>query len=100
MFRQVGTARPTTQGLIKRGLMIRHLVMPNHVGGTRQIVDWIANNLPTDTYLNLMSQYRPMYRAFEYPELARRITAQEYRDAIMWAKMAGLTNLDIQGYYY
>jgi putative pyruvate formate lyase activating enzyme len=83
-----------------RGLMIRHLVMPNNVGGTKQVVDWIANHLPTDTYLNLMSQYRPMYRASEYSELTRRISSQEYKDAIGWAKAAGLTNLDIQGYYY
>ncbi len=100
MHRQVGTARPTKFGLIKRGLMIRHLVMPNNAGGTKQVIDWISDNLPKDTYLNLMSQYRPMYRAFDYPELARRITPQEYQDAITWAKAAGLTNLDIQGYYY
>ena len=99
MHRQVGVAKPAADGLMYRGLMIRHLVMPNNVSGTKEVVEWIANNLPKDTYLNLMSQYRPMYKAFEYPEISRGITRKEYKDAINWAKSAGLTNLDIQGYY-
>jgi putative pyruvate formate lyase activating enzyme len=97
MHRQVGGAHPAADGLMYRGLMIRHLVMPNDVGGTRQVIEWIAGNLPKDTYLNLMSQYRPMYRASEYPAIARRITRKEYEDVINWATRAGLTNLDIQG---
>jgi putative pyruvate formate lyase activating enzyme len=100
MHRQVGVARPANDGLMYRGLMIRHLVMPNNVGGTKEVIEWIANNLPKDTYLNLMSQYRPMYKAFNYPEISRKITRKEYTDAVSWAKEAGLTNLDIQGYYY
>jgi len=98
MHRQVGVAKPASDGLIYRGLMIRHLVMPNGVSGTRKVIEWIAKNLPKDTYLNIMSQYRPMYKAFEYPEISRRITRQEYHEALRWAKEAGLTNLDIQGY--
>ncbi len=97
MHRQVGVARPDSDGLVRRGLMIRHLVMPNRVGGTREVVGWIAENLPKDTYVNVMSQYRPMYRAFDYPEIARRLTRQEYAEAVQWAREAGLTNLDIQG---
>lgn len=97
MHRQVGVAKPARNGLMYRGLMIRHLVMPNEVSGTKGVVEWIAENLPKDTYLNIMSQYRPMYKAFEYPEISRGITRKEYSDAIRWAKDAGLTNLDIQG---
>jgi putative pyruvate formate lyase activating enzyme len=97
MHRQVGVAKPAADGLIYRGLMIRHLVMPNNVAGTKQVIEWIANNLPKDTYLNIMSQYRPMYKAFDYPEISRRITPEEYNQAVKWAKNAGLTNLDIQG---
>jgi len=97
MHRQVGVAKPAEDGLIYRGLMIRHLVMPNNVSGTKQVIEWIAENLPKDTYLNIMSQYRPMYKAFEYPEISRRITRQEYADAVEHARKAGLTNLDIQG---
>ncbi len=98
MFRQVGVAKPASDGLMYRGLMIRHLVMPNGVGGTKQVIEWIAENLPKDTYVNIMSQYRPMYKAFDYPKISRRITRKEYEDAIKWAKEAGLTNLDVQGY--
>ena len=100
MHRQVGVAKPANDGLMYRGLMIRHLVMPNNVSGTKEVIEWIAKNLPKDTYLNLMSQYRPMYKAFEYPEISRKITRKEYTDTINWAKAAGLTNLDIQGYHY
>jgi len=98
MHRQVGVAKPADDGLMYRGLMIRHLVMPNDVGGTKKVIQWIAENLPKDTYLNIMSQYRPMYKAFDYPEIARRITREEYEEAVEWAKELGLTNLDIQGY--
>jgi len=100
MHRQVGVARPARDGLMYRGLMIRHLVMPNRVAGTKAVIGWIAENLPKDTYLNIMSQYRPMYKAFEYPEIARGITRQEYSEAVRWAKEVGLTNLDIQGYAF
>jgi len=100
MHRQVGVAKPARDGLMYRGLMIRHLVMPNDVSGTKGVIEWIAENLPQDTYLNIMSQYRPMYKASEYKEIARKITRSEYRDAVKWAKEAGLTNLEIQGYRF
>jgi putative pyruvate formate lyase activating enzyme len=93
----VGVARPAPDGLMYRGLMIRHLVMPNDVGGTRGVIEWIAANLPEDTYLNIMSQYRPCYRANDYPDIARRLTREEYAEAVAWARDAGLTNLDLQG---
>lgn len=98
MHRQVGVAKPAPNGIIYRGLIIRHLVMPNNVGGSEKIIEWIAKNLPKDTYVNIMSQYTPMYKAFEYPEIARRITFKEYHRVVTWAKKMGLTNLDIQGY--
>ncbi len=98
MHRQVGVARPGPDGLMRRGLMIRHLVMPNRVAGTKEVVEWIATHLPKDTYVNIMSQYRPMYKAFSYPEIARRLTAEEYREAVTWAREAGLSNLDVQGF--
>ncbi len=100
MHRQVGVAKPASDGLMYRGLMIRHLVMPNGVSGTKEVIRWIAENLPHDTYLNIMSQYRPMYRAFEYPEIARGITREEYAEAVRAAQKAGLTNLEIQGYWF
>ena len=97
MQRQVGVARPAPDGLIYKGLMIRHLVMPNRVAGTKQVMEWIGQNLPKDTYVNIMSQYRPVYRASSYPEIARGITRTEYTEALRAAKEAGLTRLDVQG---
>ncbi len=98
MHRQVGTAKISSGGLICRGLMIRHLVMPGKAGGTKRLISWISENLPKDTYVNIMSQYRPMYKAFEYPEISRAITEKEYEEAVGHAIEVGLTNLDIQGY--
>jgi putative pyruvate formate lyase activating enzyme len=98
MNRQVGMAQPGKDGIMHRGLMIRHLVMPTNTSGSKEVMTWIAKNLPKDTYVNIMSQYRPVYKASEYPEIARPITFKEYDDAVRAAKEAGLTNLDIQGY--
>ena len=100
MNRQVGVAKTAGDGLVYRGLMIRHLVMPNRVSGTKDVVQWIAANLPKDTYLNIMSQYTPYHRALEYPAIARRVTREEYVEAIRAAMQAGLTNLEIQGYRF
>jgi len=100
MHRQVGIAKPARNGLMYRGLMIRHLVMPNEVSGTKKVMEWIAETLSKDTYVNIMSQYRPMYKAFKYPEISRRTTRKEYTQAVNWAKAAGLTSLDIQGYHF
>ena len=96
MHRQVGSARPDSDGITRRGLMVRHLVMPNNVGGTGGVLMWISGNLPKDTYVNLMPQYRPLYKAFDYPEIARGITAEEYKDAARLAAEAGLTNVRLQ----
>jgi putative pyruvate formate lyase activating enzyme len=98
MHRQVGVAHPAPDGLMYRGLMIRHLVMPNGVSGTKAAIEWIARNLPKDTYLNLMSQYMPAFLTSQYPAIDRRLTRSEYSEAVDCAKANGLTNLDIQGY--
>jgi putative pyruvate formate lyase activating enzyme len=99
MHRQVGVATPESDGLMHRGLMIRHLVMPNNVGGSKEVIAWIARNLPKNTYVNIMSQYRPYYKARDYPKIARRITSEEYREVVDMARKEGLTNLDLQGYH-
>lgn len=100
MHRQVGVAKPGEDGLMTRGLMIRHLVMPNNAAGSVEIMEWIAGNLPKDTYINIMAQFRPVFRSHEFPEIARRITAEEYRQVVERAKELGLTNLDIQGWWW
>ena len=100
MQRQVGVADPPPDGIMRRGLMIRHLVMPNNVGGSEKIMEWVGENLPKDTYVNIMAQYTPMFKAYDYPELSRRVTIKEYNKVVYKAQEAGLTNLDIQGYWW
>ncbi len=97
MHRQVGVARPDPEtGLMNRGLMIRHLVMPENVIRSDSVMRWIASNLPKETYVNIMSQYTPMFKAFDHPEIARRITRSEYSNVVTIARSAGLTNLRLQ----
>jgi putative pyruvate formate lyase activating enzyme len=94
MHRQVGDLQLDEDGLATRGLLVRHLVLPHSLAGTRQIVQFLASEISKKTYLNLMAQYRPAYNASRYPELNRSITEREYNAAVDMAKEAGLTNLD------
>lgn len=90
MHRQVGELAMDENGIALRGLLVRHLVMPEDVCGTKEIMQWIAKELSCDTYVNCMAQYRPCYRASEFPELRRGITEREYAQALAWARGAGL----------
>jgi putative pyruvate formate lyase activating enzyme len=94
MHRQVGDLTLDQSGLAQRGLLIRHLVLPDNLSGTEKVLDFIAREISRNTYLNLMDQYRPCYRADEYPPLDRQITAAEYRTALELAKRYGLQRLD------
>ena len=94
MHRQVGDLLLDESGIATRGLLVRHLVLPNGLAGTEEIVRFIAREISPNTYVNIMDQYRPCYRAYEYPELSRRITAQEYLAAVRAAEEAGLRRLD------
>jgi putative pyruvate formate lyase activating enzyme len=94
MHRQVGDLRTDGDGVAQRGLMIRHLVLPHNIAGTDRFVRWVARELTKTTYVNIMAQYRPEHRARDYPELSRRITQKEWRQALAWAKGAGLVRLD------
>ncbi|MGE5570341.1 MAG: radical SAM protein [Rhodospirillales bacterium] len=93
MHRQVGELVVDENGIALRGLMIRHLVLPDNIAGTDKFVQFVAK-LSRSTYVNIMAQYRPEYKAVKIPELSRRITTSEYNQAIRWAKEAGLTRLD------
>jgi putative pyruvate formate lyase activating enzyme len=94
MNRQVGVLKTDANEIALRGLLIRHLVMPNRVAGTEKFVKWVAKNLPKNTYVNIMPQYRVEYKAYEYPKISRGITVQEFLESMEWAQEAGLTNLD------
>ncbi|MCW5978646.1 MAG: radical SAM protein [Bryobacteraceae bacterium] len=94
MHRQVGELVVDEDGVALRGLMIRHLVMPGNIAGSDRFVRWVAAELTTSTYVNIMGQYRPEYKASQFPDIARRVTGDEHRQAIRWAREAGLTRLD------
>jgi len=94
MNRQVGTALSGPLGLVQRGLMIRHLVMPANRSGSPDAMKWIAENLPLETYVNIMIQYRPTYRAHLYPEIDSYVSRSEYEEVVRWAGSLQLTNLD------
>jgi len=82
------------RGIALRGLIVRHLVLPQNIAGTDKFVSWVASKLTRSTYVNIMAQYRPEHNAHRYPELSRRISTAEYRQALDWAREAGLTRLD------
>ncbi len=94
MARQVGPLSLDRQGIASRGLLVRHLVMPGGVSTTRKVIDFLADEIGKDTYLNLMDQYRPCGRALEFPEIGRRTTAGEWREARDYARVKGMYRLD------
>jgi putative pyruvate formate lyase activating enzyme len=94
MHRQVGDLVLDEHQIAQRGLLVRHLILPENLAGTEEIVCFLAEEISSNTYLNLMDQYRPAYRAGMYPPLDRPLTPQEYDDAVVMAKRAGLNRLD------
>jgi putative pyruvate formate lyase activating enzyme len=95
MNRQVGVALPAENGLMYRGLMIRHLVMPGDASGSIEAMQWISGNLPLDTYVNIMIQYRPAYRASLFPEIDSYVSREVYLEVVQEARRCGLVNLDV-----
>jgi len=93
MHRQVGDLQLDSAGVARRGLLVRHLVLPENLGGTDRILDFLARDVSPNTYLNLMDQYRPCYRAEHYPPLDRRPTRGEFQAAVTMARRLGLTRL-------
>lgn len=94
MHRQVGDLVLDEQGIALRGLLVRHLVLPGGLAGTAEIARFLAEEISPDTYINVMDQYRPCFRAYEHPPLDRPITAQEYQAAMEAARRAGLHRFD------
>jgi putative pyruvate formate lyase activating enzyme len=80
--------------LATRGLLVRHLVLPQNLAGTAAVMGWIAAAISPHTYVNVMAQYRPCGTASRTPALARRVTAAEYEAALAAARRAGLHRLD------
>jgi putative pyruvate formate lyase activating enzyme len=94
MHRQVGDLVMDQQGIAQRGLLIRHLVLPEGLAGTREVMRFLAREISPDSYVNIMPQYRPCGRASEVPALTRTITEEEFQEAIQTAHNEGITRLD------
>lgn len=94
MHRQVGDLQMGQDGVAQRGLLVRHLVLPNGLAGTKEVVDFLANRISPNTYVNIMAQYHPCYKAYEIPSLARRISPTEFQEALTLARQAGLGQMD------
>jgi putative pyruvate formate lyase activating enzyme len=90
MHRQVGDLICDERGIAQRGLLIRHLVLPNRIAGSFRVLEFIAREVSRDSYVNIMAQYRPCYRAHLYLELSRRITEKEYNEVVEYARSLGL----------
>ncbi|MCL6589350.1 MAG: radical SAM protein [Firmicutes bacterium] len=93
MRRQVGDLELDEYGLARRGLMVRHLVLPGGLSGTEEVVQFLAREISPDTYINIMDQYYPAFQAKEFPPLDRRLRREEYEAAIIAARAAGLRRL-------
>ena len=94
MHRQVGDLQIDDEGVAQRGLLVRHLVLPNRLAGTEEVVRFLAREVSTNTYLNIMAQYHPCHKAFDIPLLARPVSKQEFSEAINLARRQGLSRLD------
>lgn len=92
MFRQVGNLRTDDNGAAVRGMLVRHLVMPDNISGTRECLKFLSEEISKDIYLALMSQYFPAYKAPGIREIGRRIYREEYRDALKWKEEFELAN--------
>lgn len=99
MHLQVGIAKMDNRGIIKSGVIIRHLVLPENVSGTDKIMKFIKEELSEDSYISLMSQYMPYYRASEFKEISRRLKLKEYKEAKLILQRYGLYNGWIQESY-
>ncbi|HKZ46873.1 MAG TPA: radical SAM protein [Thermodesulfobacteriota bacterium] len=94
MHKQVGDLKMDKRGIAERGLLIRHLVLPEGLAGTWEVMKFIATEISKNTYINIMDQYRPCYKVFEHPPMNRRITGEEFEEAVRIAREEGLGRLD------
>lgn len=94
MHRQVGDLETDDSGIATRGLLVRHLVLPQGLAGTAAICRFLGREVSKNTYLNIMAQYRPCFKAFDIPELSRSLSSQEFADALALARKNGLHRLD------
>ena len=96
MIRQTGSAVFDEEGIMKKGTVIRHLILPKNTNQSIEIINWLKDNVPNDTYISLMSQYTPIKQNESYPELNRRITPREYAKVLDYLLDSGFENIFAQ----
>jgi len=96
MYKQVGELELDDKGVAKKGLIIRHLILPNNVSSTEEVLKFIYDEISPFTYISLMSQYFPAYRAKEFPQISRKITKEEFKKAVEILRKIGFVNGWIQ----
>ena len=96
MIRQVGEPKFNENGILQKGVIIRHLVLPNHIQNSKHVLKWIKENIPKEIYVSVMAQYFPTYKAKECPELNRKLTKQEYKQIENYLYTLNLENGYIQ----
>ena len=94
MHRQVGDLEIDNEGVAQRGLLVRHLVLPNRLAGSQEVVRFLAQEVSTNTYLNIMAQYHPCHKAMDMPLLSRPLLEQEFYEATDPAHQQGLDRLN------
>ena len=96
MYNQVGTPIIDENGIMKKGLMIRHLVLPNQLQNSKDVLKWINDNMDKNVFVSIMAQYFPTYRAKEFPEISRKLTKKEYNEIEKYLYSLDLENGYIQ----
>ena len=91
-----GNAVFNNEGLIQKGVIIRHLVLPNHIQNTKNILKWIKENMPKDIYVSIMAQYFPTYKAKNDNLINRKLTNKEYKEVLNYLYSLNLENGYIQ----
>ena len=96
MIKQVGVPKLDDRGIIKKGVIVRHLVLPGNIENSKKVLKWIAKNLPKEIYVSIMAQYFPTYKANEYPEIDRKLTKEEWKQIEDYIEEIGLENGYVQ----
>jgi putative pyruvate formate lyase activating enzyme len=91
MHRQVGDLQTDGRGTATRGLLVRHLVLPNRIADSTKVIDFLASSVSRATYLNIMDQYHPAFHASEHELLRRRVFRREVDEVVQYARDAGMT---------
>lgn len=96
MYRQVGNPIFDERGMIQKGLIIRHLVLPNHLQNTKQVLKWVKKQMPSQVYISLMAQYFPTHKAQKRNDINRKLTQEEYAEILHFMDQMGFQNGYVQ----